>query len=76
MGCAPPDPYGVADRFRNDLRILYAEAERVQGVVQIAQDGCRAIQHLPEAWWLMRCLEVMDAPSQLTVTLIEKLAWR
>lgn len=74
--CGPADPYNVADHFRRQIRTVYAEAERVQALLVIAQEGCRAIQHLPDAYWQMRCMELVSAPAQLTVTLIEKGRWR
>lgn len=74
--CGPVEDPFVADRFRGQIRTVYAEAERVQALLVIAQEGCRAIQHLPDAYWQMRCVELVSAPSQLTVTLIEKGRWR
>lgn len=75
-GCAPPqEPFGVAERFREQIRMVYAEAERVQGVITAAQAGCRAIKDMPEAYWQMDCLTIERASSQLTLVILEKPRW-
>lgn len=69
--CAPAEDLYVTERYRAQLRQVYAEAERVQQLVVIAQEGCNAIRHL-EAYWLARCLEINNAPPTLTLALIDK----
>lgn len=75
VGCAPQEPFGVAERFREQIRMVYAEAERVQGVISAAQAGCRAIKDMPEAYWQMDCLTIERASSQLTLVILEKPRW-